>query len=95
MLTVNPRKRITADQALKCPWICVRFNFNVYAEDSSGQTKPLCTKTEWTDKEQMHKSYMQLPYENFNFCNLKSTHRGINGKLPFTIAREAKFLVSL
>lgn len=23
MLTVNPRRRITADQALKHPWICV------------------------------------------------------------------------
>ncbi|PIO73509.1 hypothetical protein TELCIR_04518 [Teladorsagia circumcincta] len=24
MLTVNPKKRITADQALKVPWICNR-----------------------------------------------------------------------
>ncbi len=25
MLTVNPKKRITAEQALKVPWICVCF----------------------------------------------------------------------
>jgi hypothetical protein len=25
MLTLNPKKRITAQEALKVPWICVRF----------------------------------------------------------------------
>lgn len=26
MLTINPAKRITADQALKHPWVCVSFS---------------------------------------------------------------------
>uniref|UniRef100_A0A8C8HB71 calcium/calmodulin-dependent protein kinase n=1 Tax=Oncorhynchus tshawytscha TaxID=74940 RepID=A0A8C8HB71_ONCTS len=30
MLTINPSKRITADQALKHPWICVSTHTNLY-----------------------------------------------------------------
>lgn len=37
MLTVNPGKRITADAALKHPWICVSFFFfssrNLFNDD--------------------------------------------------------------